>query len=381
MVQDYLHLHKYLHIAEITEMYLSISLRSFAIALLGVFTPAILLANNYSIYDVFLFYILLSAFGGVAFIIGMWIMHHIGIKHTMLLNIPFLITFFYFIFTIDSGWSIVYIALAEGAAGGLFWAGFHVEFAQLQNLKKSGAQIGFINSLTQSFGVIAPIVGGVVLFLFGVQAIAIFCATLAILSGIPLLLTKDHTLKKIVHPKDLLHDFSLKRAIVFFSEGVREKTATVFWPMYITLAGVGVVALGGIFSIVRVVTIISNTVIGKLSDKIHPHKILKFGTIVHSITMALRGFMHSAGAFLAITSVGGLSYVALNLPLQKMWYTHAKYLGPIYLMRRELYLQVGRITIMTIGLVGYFLSQSYVVSALVVFGCSAVATLCLNYMD
>ena len=125
----------------------------------------------------------------------------------------------------------------------------------------------------------------------------------------------------------------------------------------------------------------SSFVVGKLADKFDPKHIVRFGTFFHSISLAMRGFMTTAGAFTAITSFGGFGFITFNVPLQKMWYGAAKKLGPLFVIRREFYLDFGRLLLLTTALLLYGLTHSVFVTSIVCFFFGAIATLLINLVE
>ena len=88
-----------------------------------------------------------------------------------------------------------------------------------------------------------------------------------------------------------------------------------------------------------------------------------------------------AFTFAAVTSLGGLSFVTFNVPFQKLIYKNAKKTGPLFILRRELYLNVGRISILLFAMAVYFFSGSIVVASISCFIVGSIATLFLNFID
>jgi MFS family permease len=381
MVHKILQLHKYFKHAEIDEMYATIALRSFAIAIIGIFIPAILLSNNYSIIDVLVYYLVMCIMTVATFFLAIQAMRYLGVKHTMLLNIPALLLLFYFIYTIQNSWSIYLMASVHALSVGFFWSAFHIEFARVSHIEKSGSEVGMLTALTEILAVISPITGGFILFYYGDGAIALISAVFAIASAVPLLLSKDEYIKVPLRIGDLFKNFSTNRAIAFFSEGARNMSAIVLWPMYITIAGISALALGGIYTVVRIIIITMSYIIGKASDKLSPKHILRVGTFIHSITMFIRGFLSTLGSFVAITTIGSIGYVTFNVPMQKMYYGIAKQLGPLFVIQRELYLELGKISMIVLVLCVYLYTYDFIVASVVGFMCAGIATLCLNYIE
>jgi hypothetical protein len=381
MVYNILSLHHYFKNSEITQMYATIALRSFAIAIIGIFIPAILLTHNYTILDVILYYLTLSALTMVVFYLATKTMAYLGVKHTMQLNIPCLLLLFYFLYTIENQWSIYLMAATHALSLGFFWSAFHIEFSRVTHIEKGGSEVGNLTALTEILAVISPLTGGIILYFYGNGAIALVSAIFTIGSAVPLLLSKDEYIKVSFNFREFMTALTPNQKIAFFSEGIRNVTAIVLWPIYITFVGLGVLALGSIYTIVRIIIIIMSYIIGQASDKFSPKHILRIGTIIHSGTMIVRGFLGTLGSFIAITSLSSIGYVTFNVPMQKMYYGVAKRLGPIFIIGRELYLELGKIVMLLIVLGVYLITVDFKLAAIISFILAAIATLCLNYME
>lgn len=377
-----MHTHQYFKLSELNEMYINISLRSFAIALFGIFIPAILYTNNYSVTSILLYYVVHAVVSFLGFIVAIELMRFIGIKHTMLISIPFFIFLLIQLYTIELiAWDYYYMAICHGLFSAFFWCSFHIEFATYMNTRKTGSQVSWINTLSQSFSIIGPLIGGLILSTSGSKALAITCGAIIIISGLPLLLTKDHNVKIPFKAEDLIHDFSAKRCITFLGEGMRSSAAIVMWPLFLAITGISFLAVGSLYTVTRFLTILTSIFMGKLSDRARPQKFLKFGTTMHSLTWLLRGFLETAASFTAVTSLGGLSFIVFNIPMQKIWYTNAKHMGPLFILRREFYLNSGRLLLLGLALIVLTLTQSPIYASISAFFLGAIATMALNFVE
>ena len=166
-MHKHIDLHHYLHVTEITEMYLSIAFRSFAIAIIGVFIPVILLTNGYTFLEVLQYYLMFAVMAFFMFIVAIELMRTMGIKHVMALNVLFLLGFFALLITLPTQhWPTFFPAMLHATSSAFFWSSFHIEFTQLSSKRKAGQQVGLFNAISQGLSLIAPLIGAIFLLLF-----------------------------------------------------------------------------------------------------------------------------------------------------------------------------------------------------------------------
>ncbi|MDA1038362.1 MAG: hypothetical protein O2877_01585 [bacterium] len=79
---------------ELDELFASMSLRSFAVSIIGIFIPIYLLQIGFSLVQVFLFFALLSIVHSISSLASIKVACKYGFKHSILFNTPLLIVFF-----------------------------------------------------------------------------------------------------------------------------------------------------------------------------------------------------------------------------------------------------------------------------------------------
>src|SRR3989344_8337303 len=129
---------------ELNELYVSISIRSFALSLIGVFVPIYFYLIGYSLTSIFFFYMLLSLFHIVFSIPIAKISSKFGIKHLIGLSVPFLIIFFFLLYSIETfNWPLPILSVFAGLSTAMFWLPYHIDFAKFSDRKNRGKEIGF----------------------------------------------------------------------------------------------------------------------------------------------------------------------------------------------------------------------------------------------
>src|SRR3989344_3524647 len=121
---------------EMNEMYLSISLRAFAVSMIGVFIPIYFYQRGYSFEAIFAFYALQSLFHLLASIPVAKVSSKFGIKHSMLFSIPILILFVFLLYSSNTfGIPIPVLSFFAGLSTAMFWVPYHIDFAKFSDRK------------------------------------------------------------------------------------------------------------------------------------------------------------------------------------------------------------------------------------------------------
>ncbi|MFT7615333.1 MAG: MFS family permease [Candidatus Woesearchaeota archaeon] len=382
MERHHHHMH-YFKNTPITRMYISNALRSFSLSLFGIFIPLILINLEYSIQEVFYFYFIVVLGGILGHVFAVPLIRKFGIKHTMLMSIPFVILFNLGMYTlVQYQWPIGILAAVHSLSIPLYWLPFHIEFSAHADSKKTGKQVGILQSSTIIASILGPIIGGWIIFWLGPQALIAASTVVIIGSGFALLSSEDEKITIDFHPHDITTVLTRKQRIAFLADGVRQYIAALIWPMFIFLTGVGFLIVGSIMSIVRVVMAITSFILGKIIDTPIGKKIFHVGTIVHSVTFAIRGFLSTIGGMTAITSMGGFSFILFHTPYTKIWYERARVGGAKFVLLRELYFDVGRLFAISSALILYSITGSnFSLTAIILFFTCAVAIIAHSLIE
>ena len=381
----------YFHLKEIHQMYLTMAIRSLAISTISLFIPLILLELGRSLVEVLIYQLFFPLFAYIVFLISGKFISSIGVKHTMMISIPFFIIHYLLIYTIDIiSWPIIILSLSAGLASGLFWFAFHIEFSKFTNAKKRGSQIGLLNSITMGISIIGPILGAAIIALFSSKLLLIINIILISLSIIPLFFSKDSKITLHIKAKDILYTTTIRQRISFIAEGVRAYSAVIFWPIFLFILSFGYLVVGSVYTIVRIINTITSMLVGKYLDSHDSKKVLKSGTIIDAISLGLRAFIPlSAITVTSITSLGGVGFTVLHNAYSKLWYEKAHKQGAAFILSRELYLEIGRMSIVFFALVLFislqyfampFKESVYIMSASV-FVLGGISAIVMNVID
>ena len=348
--------HHFLHVLknkELSELYISMALRSFTIALIGIFVPIYLLNNGYSLFEVIIFSIVLNLSHIIFIVPAAKFCAKYGFKHSMFVSIPFLVLFFFMLYSIKI-WPIYLVGAIYGLNNAFYYMGYNVDFAKSSDKNKRGQEIGTAKIISSIFIVFGPLLGGIILTVFGFKILFTIAAILLFISIIPLFLTKDiHEPFKFNLKDAKLFNFK-KDILPYMSYGAETGASSVFWPIiiYFTVLG-SYKSLGLTNSLMLLCGLIFMYFTGKVVDK-NKRKVLRYGSLLNAIVWLARTLVITPIQVFMIDSIKGISQTLYEVPFLALSYDKAAKKRIIeYTIFRELSIQFGRtvmfIVILLIG--------------------------------
>ena len=329
---------------ELNEMYVSISMRSFALSLIGVFVPIYFYLIGYSLTSIFFFYIMHSVVH-IAFSIPIAkASSKFGIKHSMLLSIPFLITFFFLLHSIQIfNWPLPLLALFAGLSTSLFWVPYHIDFAKFSDKKNRGKEIGFSGIISSLFSSLGPIAGAVFLTLFGFKALFLVVSLILFISIVPLFFSEEVHEPVPFSTKDFFKGQKMKDVFGFLGHGIEGNLNAIVWPMFlfIFLFGEKYTSLGIVSSLTLFMAFISTIFVSRLSD-IYRKTVMKVGTVFNAVVWVVRSFVITPLQAFIVDSVYGASHIMMHVPFDAINYDKARKEKLVkIILEREIYHHVG----------------------------------------
>lgn len=313
---------------ELDEIYIGTALRSFAISMISLFVPIYFWKLGYSFIDICVFYILLHVFGMIISIpLTTFSLHKIGLKHTLLLHVPFFLIFFWLLYGLETTHFPLWILALSLTFGNMFyWIPFHINFAKSSSTKSQGAQLGMIEILTFILKIFGPLIGGILISTVanGFQIIFILSGVLLLISGIVYLYTEDYKEPEKVKMREIVKYHERKDVLSFFGEMIRSKALAVLWPLFIFIALKDAVMVGSIAAVSNLLLVIITSFLGKFSDTHDKKKMLKYGGFAHAITIIFRGFASSAVQMALFQGFGAFTFAFINIPYKSIVYLNSK---------------------------------------------------------
>ena len=312
------------------EIYASLSMRTFSLALVGIFVPVYLYTLGYPILDIILYFVLYHLFHALAsiFIAGK-LARRFGVKHLMLFSMPLLFLQLVFVSFLQFGYftPLWVLALLLGLANSMYWVGFHSEFTKDSDKKHRGREASFINILASIVAALGPIIGGVIIVFLGYFALYILVLVVLVLSVIPLFRSKDFSGKKKYLISKVFSRRSLRKDYLpYVIFGVTGSIFLGLWPLIIHLKGFfsNESGLGLIFTLTFVFSIIFSIYAGRLADRLKSYvPMLKISNVIFAFIWVGRWFANSVGFLFGTEIIAGFNRPFYSIPLAKHFYNRA----------------------------------------------------------
>ncbi len=330
---------------ELNEMYVSLSIRSFALSLIGIFIPIFFYLKGYSLIAIFFFFIIQSVVHITFSVPAAEISSRFGIKHSMLLSVPFLIVFFFLLYSLDKfAWPLPVLAIFAGISTALFWIPYHIDFAKFTDSKNRGKQIGFSGIIASLFSVAGPVFGAVLLTFIGFKMLFMIVSLLLFVSVVPLFMSQEVHQPIGFSLRGFFKGQKAKDVLSFLGHGMENKMSTIVWPLFvfIVIFGEKYTSLGILSSLTLGAAFISTIFIGKFSD-LRRTAVLKTGSVLNAIVWVVRSFIVTPIQVFVTDVFYGISNTTMHIPFDAINYDKADERKEVakLILEREIYHHVG----------------------------------------
>jgi len=281
--------------SELSELYVSNTLKTLAVSLVGIFIPIYLLDLDYSLAEVAIFHVIFFGVRPSFDLLTGWLVTRYGPKHVMRLS--------YFVTTIAMGFLVTLpdihyplwlIATVWSFGWASYWLAYHADFSKIKDKAKEGREYGNMMILIRLSAASGPLVGGLLAWAFNVQLVFMLAVGMMFLAAVPLMMSPEpiKTRSKLsferIPPKKIWRDL-----LAYAGAGFESTVPTIIWPLFIAV-GVfsfddAVYAKVGFFSSLALIFgLIFLKFSGKLLDRHKGGKLLNYSTMVNSLSHAIR---------------------------------------------------------------------------------------------
>lgn len=330
---------------ELNELYASVSINTFAIALTGIFIPIYLYQLGYTFQGIFLFFASFSIFNLLALFPSAKIASKFGLKHTILLSMPFLIIFFLLLYSIESfNWPLWFISIFGGIYSSLFWISYHTDFTGSSQSKSRGSQVGLAKVLISGAGALSPVIGGLILVYLGFQVLFLIVSILLVASTLPLFMSREIHEPASFSFEGLFKGTKFRDILGYFGFGIENRIATIIWPLFIFIFILSerYLMLGAVSSISFGLSLISTVAIAKFSD-FNRRLVLKSGTLMNALIWVGKSFIVTPVQVFIADAFQGISRTAIHVPFDALNYDKIdkKEDRIKKILQREMYIKIG----------------------------------------
>jgi len=348
---------------ELSELYISHTIRRFAMAMIIIFEPVyIFLYFKKSLSAVFLYFGAIALLYGILVPFGAKIMMKLGLKKAMLFSVPFLFFYYFVLWQINFHFLLIFLAIILRFFYALFyWPAYHTDLARFSKREFRGEQIGTSMVVYNLASVIAPLIGGFLLFKLGFPILFIIVLILLFVSAIPLFFTGE--IREVYtdsYEKAFKQIFSkkfYKEAIAFAAFGFDQGISFFIWPIFMFVLAINYESMGLITSGALFLSLILTLYIGKLVDRLSRRRLLRIGSILTAAAWLFKTFIRTPlDAFLAQT-IYRFAFTSCNIPYRAIMYDKASEdRGTLdrFIVFREMSHNVGRALVFIILAIIFF---------------------------
>lgn len=342
---------QYLIRQDITKLYLAISIRNLALGMVLLFEPVyVYLFFGESLPLTILFFAAIYGIYGLFAPLSGMIMGRIGPTKTILISLFLYFSYYLVLFLLMQFVWLLPVAIFLGAfAMLLFWTAFDTNFARFSSKQGRGKEVGKLNVMKLFPMIVAPVIGGWVLALFGYPALFLVVLAVLISSIIPLLYSKEthevYTDSYVKAWKRTWTKENFKTSIGFAANSVEGVVIFLFWPLFMFLLAVSFNSMGAIASFALITSALFMLYVGKVSDTQERPWLLNVGALWTGISWIIKFFVGTTfDAFLA-HALYLMSRSAAAVPFQTFFYERAAAKGAEtdeFVVNRQLIMGISR---------------------------------------
>ncbi len=351
---------------EITSLYFTIALFSFASGLVSIFVPLYFWQLGMSFGRILLFYLI----NALAFVIWAFLLlpllRRLSDKIMIFLSLPFLMAYFIGLEYIAEFPILFYILPAVMALNMLFFNfGFHLDFSGAADKGHVGSEVGMRHTITSLVQFAAPFLGGLLIAYTGFQNTFTVAAIILFVAVFPLFFFKHRHVSSHFTAGAITGFLTDKTLRPFNISGIgyasSRTISVVIWSIFIFLSIGSIEKFGGIISIGLLMGAIVTYFAGFLSDIGKRRKILKISTWLYALIWVSRLFFINPLMIAGNHVAGGIASKGSLVPLSCQYYKIAQktHLPGVFILSREVLYNLSRVFFIAILiLLSYVLSQT-----------------------
>ena len=300
---------------ELSEVYVSQMLRTFAVSIVGVFTPYYLYQSGMPLRSVF-FFLAWWFFVRIPIIpLCAYVIAFIGPKKTFfvssLLHLMYLVGLF--MYPSRSVHPLVLATLGSTAII-LHIQAMYIDFSKIKHSIHGGSEIGALAIFEKLGGVLGPVIGGVIAGFYSPKYSFVVAMIVLVLSSAPLFYTKE---RMKIRQHITLSGFKKRRALSLARAAVplaiENGVSVTVWPLFVAVFVFGsnaFVKLGVIVSVSTLSALLTARLFGVLIDKSRGRALLRLGVTMNALLHIGRLFVGTALHVLGV-NIANESFTAM----------------------------------------------------------------------
>jgi len=328
------------------------TLRYIALALISLFVPIYLLKLNYSIFIIAIFELILFIGAIVFHFILLKNINKIQVKRAMIISYIMDIVFYLFLYNSEifiNKWGPYFflgiLSFINIISSTFYWTAHHIYFFNSSDEKNGGQRLGMLNAVPVAIGVVSPFLGGVLISKYGFHVAFFISVLLLVLASLALLFSRGIKANIYIDIKKVFDfNYDIKNWI-YFIEGLNYVATVFIWPIFMFVMAIKIVSMGLIYLFANTAYSILTYLGGKISDQHGSRLIGRIGSVGHSLSLVLRALSENVLMMSFSVTLGGFFGSLMHVALDSGFYKHSHEKQGSAIMNRELYMHLGRISL------------------------------------
>ena len=358
-------------------LYANRILQDLAGGLLGIFLPILLYkAFDSSLYKTGVFYLIGWAIWFFVAPLGAKVMSRIGMKRSLIISVLVGWSWYFLANKFLQDSSLVWLGLmivAITVERMFYWIPYHTDFAKFTNKKMRGRQMTFLYSLSALLHIFLPFISGEILTYYGFGILFSAALVVYLLSVIPLFFIPDiretYSFSYLQTYRELFRRIHRRLLFSYGADGMQNVVGMVVWPLFIwLLLDKNYQAVGLISSFIIFANVILTLLMGDFVDKLDKRRLLRWGSVFNSLGWIFKMFVGTGFQVFIASTYHGFANIVMRTPYEVMMYEKAADSGHYideYTVLRELSLTLGRVLMVGVLFLVFFLTGSLVYPFLV----------------
>jgi MFS family permease len=337
---------------ELTQVYISAALRSFAISLIGLFVPLYLYQEmGFSLPQTLSFYILYSIIFAISTPLAAKFCTRFGVKHSVLFSTPVYIIFIVLLYLLPTvAIPLAILSVPAGISLAFYWMGMNLAFHHASDHKHRGEELGKNRSFNILASMLGPLLGGSLITFIGFKAVFTLASAILFLSTGVLLLGKENHVRYHFSVRSLVDRRHWQNSLFFVSRGTMVMANGVVWPLFAYSILGNYVSLGIVGFLLSGISAALLWIVGRYSDRTDKRTIIRGVTGFESLSWFIRAISSTATHIFGATIFSALTIGIRESPLGALEYDKAQGNVASYFVTREIFICLGRILLLTIVL-------------------------------
>src|SRR5680860_273353 len=314
--------------SELGELYISMTLKTFAFSMIGVFVPIYLYQLGFSLATIALYFVVYFAFRvPVNFLAGEFTARY-GPKHTISYAYVLTLVYLGLLLTMERyNWPLWVLALTASASLSMFFVAYHVDFSRIKEIKNVGSELSHMYMLQRIASAIGPLLGGLIATVFGVHIVIAISIIFVLLAIIPLMMTREPMrFRNSLNFSGIALGKESRNIVAFSAVAVGRQLGLSIWPLYIAIFifSENIYGMVGLVTSISVIaSILMAKMIGNLIDNHRGGLLLRYSTIFLIVIHALRVMVDSLMGVIGMNILSEFGETGVLLPLMKGYYARA----------------------------------------------------------